>query len=54
MSEQQEQYLPTQEIPVDKSGNEDEKQGRSFFALQERPARAFEPGITRRTKHLLT
>ncbi|MEO0406607.1 MAG: M12 family metallopeptidase [Cyanobacteria bacterium P01_A01_bin.135] len=46
----QKQYLPTQEVPVEKPEDKGEiaemEIGRFYCALQERPARVFAPGVT--------
>jgi hypothetical protein len=56
MSERQE-YLPTQEVPVEKPDETDEdaqgKVGRFYCALRERPARVFAPGVTSERERLI-
>ncbi len=56
MSEQQ-QYLPMQEVPVEKPDEGDEAShknvGHYYCALHERPARVFAPGVTRERMRLI-
>lgn len=56
MSEQQ-QYLPTQEVPVERSDDKGEaaerETGRFYCALHERPTRVFAPGVTSERERLI-
>ncbi|MBZ8180646.1 M12 family metallopeptidase [Oscillatoria salina] len=54
---EQQQYLPTQEVPVERPGDPGEavekETGRFYCALHERPTRVFAPGVTSERERLI-
>ncbi|MEC4895377.1 MAG: M12 family metallopeptidase [Oscillatoria sp. PMC 1051.18] len=54
---EQQQYLPTQEVPVERPGDTGEavekETGRFYCALHERPTRVFAPGVTSERERLI-